>query len=174
MYLIVFFSYGVIDMARRTLEQFIRNLRRGVGSSFDKKFMKSLGELAIKQIVTRTKKGSGVNRTGGDARRLKPLSESYIQHRVRNRFRLDPSTSPRRSNLTFTGQLLRSMRVKEVSKRKVVWGPNKRRRRGGLTNERLGEIVAEKGRPFNNLSKTDIQILVKRIDKMLNQKLKRI
>lgn len=169
-------------MARRlTLEQFIRNLRRGVNQSFDKKFMKALGELAIDQIVRRTRKGKGVSRTGGKPKPLKALSGSYIAYRSANRFRLDSTTSPRRSNLTFTGQLLRSMRVKEVTNRRVVWGPNKRIRGGrgqftpsGLTNEKLGEIVAEQGRPFNFLSKTDIEVLSKRIDKMLKRKLRRL
>ena len=160
--------------SQRTLDNFIRNLRRGVGDTFTKRQMAAYGELAIEAIVARTRKGYGVRRTGGSQQKLKPLSRSYIEYRKRNRSRLDSTTSPRRSNLTFTGQLLRSMRVKKVTNRRVVWGPNKRRRRGGLTNERLGEIVAEQGRPFNFLSKTDIDRLVKVIDKYLQRQMKRV
>lgn len=160
--------------SQRTLEAFIKNLRRGVGDTFTKRQMQAYGELAIEAIVKRTRQGFGVNRTGGKSRRLKPLSESYIEQRKRKRSQLDSTTSPRRSNLTFTGQLLRSMRVKKVTNRKVVWGPNKRRRRGGLTNERLGEIVAEQGRPFNFLAKTDIARLVKVVDKYLQRQMKKV
>lgn len=136
--------------------------------------MRAYGELAIEAIVKRTRQGYGVSQTAGKQRKLKALSDSYIKYRQRNRTRLDSTTSPRRSNLTFTGQLLRSMRVKKVTNRQVIWGPNKRRRRRGLTNERLGEIVAEQGRPFNFLSKTDIDRLVKVIDKYLQRQMKRV
>jgi hypothetical protein len=156
------------------MEQFVRNLRRGVGNAYTKSMMRKYGELAIKFIVARTRKGIGVSKTAGSEKRLKALSASYIKHRQRNTGKLDSTTSPRRSNLTFTGQMLRSMRVKEVSKRQVKWGPNKVRRKGGITNEKVGEFVAQQGRPFNFLSKVDIKKLIKFIDKSLQGSIRKV
>ena len=68
------------------------------------------------------------------------------------------------------------MRVKKATKRQVIVGPNRRRRRGGrgLTNERLGEIVAEQGRPFNLLTNKDLKTLIKKLDAELKKKLQRL
>ena len=164
-----------------TFDQFIRKLKRQMGQAFNGKFMAKIGELMVETIVERTRKGFGVDprqrRQGvGKGKRLRALSESYIAYRQRNSGSLDSTTSPRKSNLTFTGQLLRSMRVKKATKREVIVGPNRRRRRGGrgLTNERLGEIVAEQGRPFNLLTNKDLKTLIKKLDAELKKKLQRL
>lgn len=157
-----------------TMPQFLRKLRVGVRDTYKKKQMKALGELAIDLIVERTRQGFGVSRTGAKQKPLKSLSPPYIDHRKANRSKLDSTTSPHRSNLTFTGRMLRSMRVKKVSNRLVSWGPNKRRRKGGLTNEKIGELVAENGRPFNFLSRKDIKKMVKLADKILQRSMRRV
>lgn len=140
--------------------------------------MKAFGEAAIELIVSRTRKGRGVSRTNSPDRKLKPLSRRYKAYRKKKR--LDPTTRPAKSNLTFSGQLLRSMRVKEASNRKVTWGPNKRIRGGtgsfrseGLTNERLGELVSRQ-RPFNFLSKQEITKIAKLLEKVLSRNLEKI
>ena len=158
-------------MAKKDLAKLARNIRRGIGVSFSKKRMRDIGLEAIEIIVARTRKGQGVKRTGGRKARLKRLSSNYIAYRRSQN--LDSTTSAGKSNLTFTGQLLRSMVVKTNSNRKVTWGPNRRRRRGGLTNERLGEIVSVK-RPFNFLSSREISRLAKSIDKNLSRQLGKI
>ncbi len=63
------------------------------------------------------------------------------------------------------------MRVKEASNRKVRWGPNRRRRKGGLTNERLGDIVQKK-RPFNFLSRGEVTKVARELDRILQKELK--
>lgn len=161
-------------MPTRTIDSFLRNLRRGVSRSFSKKTMKLAGELAVLQIVKRTRRGKGVSSTGGEEKPLKRLSRNYRLYRRDNRELLDQTASPNKSNLTFTGQLLRSMRVKKAFNKKALIGPNNRRRRGGLTNEKLGQYVTEQGRPFNFLSQKDIKKLEKLIDKILKQEMKRV
>lgn len=156
---------------KKQLNTIARNIRRGIGFSVSKKQMRELGFEAIDIIVERTRKGQGVKRTGGRKGRLKRLSPRYIAYRKTQR--LDRTTSPRKSNLTFTGQMLRSMTVKTSSNRRVTWGPNKRRRKGGLTNERLGEIVSI-ARPFNNLSSRELTKLAKNIERVLARQLKNL
>lgn len=159
-------------MARyKSISSYLIALRKTIGKTISKNLMKQLGEVAIEKIVKRTRKGYGVPKTNASREKLKPLSVKYIERRKRSK--LDKTTSARKSNLTFTGQMLRSMRVKEATNRRVRWGPNKRRRKGGLTNEELGEIVSEQ-RPFNHLSKQDISSIAKNIDKNLARKLKKL
>lgn len=155
----------------KTTAAFLIALRKTIGKSVSKKNMLELGKLAVKQVVKRTRKGLGANRTNAQEKPLKPLSPNYIAKRRKSK--LDKTTKPSKSNLTFTGQLLRSMRVKEVTNRGVRWGANRRRRKGGLTNERLADIVSEQ-RPFNNLSKQDIDKLAKYLDKNLARLLKKL
>lgn len=164
-----------------TFDQFIRSLKRQLGRSFSGKVMRSVGEIMVEVIVDRTRRGRGVHpqarRQGvGKSKRLKPLSPSYIEYRQRNAGRLDSTTSPRRSNLTFSGQLLRSMRVKEAKKGYVSVGPNSRLRAGGrgLTNEKLGRIVAEQGRPFNLLTKSDLKKVIRIFDETLKRNARKI
>lgn len=158
-------------MPKNDFAKLARNLRRGILASLAKKNMRSLGLEAIDIIVARTRKGQGVKRTGGRKRRLKRLSPRYISYRQTQR--LDKTTSPGKSNLTFSGQLLRSMVVKSNSTRKVTWGPNRRRRKGGLTNERLGEIVSVE-RPFNFLSAREVTQLSRSINRLLARRLSKI
>jgi hypothetical protein len=155
----------------------MRNLRRGVKNTYTKKSMKLVGELAILAIVERTRgRNKGVSRTGGKERRLKALAKSTIEGRTRlkNLGRLHKDTSPRRSNLTRSGKLLDSMKIKEVKNKYVRWGPKGRRRGEGITNEQVAEYVAQGGRPFNFLSKKDITKITKLIDKILQSEMRRL
>jgi hypothetical protein len=161
-----------------TFNDLARNIRRGIGQSTSKKNMLFFGETAIEIIVTRTRSGKGVKKTGAAQNKLKRLSAPYIAYRRTKK--LDATTSPGKSNLTFSGQLLRSMRVKEATNRRVRWGPNRKLRggtgafrSGGLTNEQLGEIVSRE-RPFNFLSKREITKLAKVLDKVLTKDLEKI
>lgn len=157
--------------AKADLNKLVRNLRKGIGVSTSKRSMKLLGNEAIDLIVERTRRGKGVKRTGAKQRRLKRLSKRYVEYRKTQK--LDATTSPGKSNLTFTGQMLRSMRVKSNSARKVTWGPNKRRRKGGITNEQVGEYVS-RARPFNFLSAREITKIAKTLDKILSKNLAKI
>lgn len=160
--------------SNKDLKRIIRNMRRDIGFSVARNSMRKLGLLAIDIIAERTRRGYGVARTGGRKERLKSLSPPYVKYRKRNARKLAATTSPGRSNLTFTGQLLRSLVVKVATNRRVTWGPNRRKRQviRGLTNEQVGEFVSGI-RPFNNLSESEIALLVKRLDRNLQKRLKR-
>ena len=152
--------------AKQDLEKFVRNLRRGTGAAASKANMRLIGERAIQLIVRRTQLGFGVKSTGDNEIKFQKLSENYVEYRRKNRNKLDPTTKTGTSNLTFTGQMLRSMTVKAVANSFVRFGPNERRRKGGLTNAALAEILQAR-RPFNNLSKKEIRTMVEFIDKIL-------
>ncbi len=165
-------------MAKRDIDSFLRSLNKGLNRSFSKKTMRLAAELAIIQIVHRTRiKAKGVSRTGGRERKLKALKPGTIEERRRLRHRglLHSKTSPGKSNLTRSGRLLDSMVIKKVTKRSVTWGPKNNKRRGeNLTNEKLAEYVAKAGRPFNFLSSKDIKKIVDLVDKILQREMRRV
>lgn len=158
----------------RSLESFFKDLEKGIKQTFYKKTMKEIGEIAIEQIVDRTRDGYGAEKTGAMRRRFKPLSPSYIEYRKRKQNELDGTTAPNKSNLTFTGRMLRSMKIKEVSNNRVSWGPSRDRRKGGVTNEEIARFQEENGRPFNYLSKEDLNKISSYVNKTLQSNLQRV
>lgn len=166
----------------RDIRSLGKRLQVGIGQSIKKKEMKALGELAIELIVdrTRNKPQNSVPKIGARPRKMKPLAALTITERrkairaKKKSKRLNTAlTSPERSNLTWTGQMLDSMRVKEATNKKVRWGPNRRRRVGGITNEQLAKIQ-EKKRPFNKLSQGELTKVAKELEKFLQKNLRRV
>lgn len=68
-----------------------------------------LANFAKKMIIDRTRAGFGANGLGGARTSLDRHSSGYTAFRRRNSSRLDSSTSPGTSNLTFTGAMLRGL-----------------------------------------------------------------
>ncbi len=116
--------------------------------------VRQYGNMAAELIRKRTRLGYGVRSYGGSKERLKPLSDKYKTRR--KDMDLSQNTTPAKSNLTKTGQLLDSIATQTVRKGQVRVGPGGRRTGESLTNEEVGEFVAEAGRPFNTL--TDIEV----------------
>lgn len=107
----------------------------------------------IALIQKRTRQGSGIARQGGEVRRLKGLSPSYIKFRQSNRIRLSPFTSPTKSNLTFTNQMLGSLDVVGRGKQMAVAPTG--RRSDGKSNQEIADYVSE-DRPFLFLSPQEL------------------
>jgi hypothetical protein len=115
--------------------------------------MRKIGEQAADMIRTRTLLGYGVKDAGAPRARLKPLSASYKARR-RDDDDLSGNTTPGRSNLTRTGQMLDSVRVTDVKEGSVTVGP-KGKRADRKMNEQVAEYVTDAGRPFNNISNVE-------------------
>ena len=105
----------VIDTSEIT-KQIGRTIRRdAIGQQT---FKRKLGRLGIKMMTERTRKGYGFrSRSQISLSPLKPLSGSYIAYRDRARDAKLPKrlntklTTPSKSNLTFTGRMLQSLKV---------------------------------------------------------------
>jgi hypothetical protein len=155
--------------------------------------MRKLGQMAAGMIKLRTRLGYGVERDGADKELLKPLAPSTIEVRKGNLGffrrdgqskpipyprdkgmgpRLSSDTSPSKSNLMMTGQLLDSVQVTDVGYGTVNVGPMGPRS-DGLTNEKVAEYVTEGGRPFNNLSKVEVKRVQDAVKKELRARIKR-
>ena len=164
--------------ARNDISRFTQALLRTFNSATNTVQMRALGQQAIKKIVRRTRLGYGVDEKGDKKFKLEPLRPMTIANRLRNKRRLHGQTRPKRSNLTFTGQMLNSMKVKRASHGVVAVGPKGSRREGGITNPDLAELHANgttrmKPRPFNNLSRLERRQLVRWYRKRFGDLVKR-
>lgn len=128
--------------------------------------MRKIGKRAVDMIRLRTQLGYGVAKRGGEKSPLKKLSSAYKETRKKDS-QLDPQTSPGKSNLTRTGQMLNSLDVKTVSTGRALIGPGGSRN-DGKDNADIGRYVSQAGRPFNNLSGTE----EKRLNETIGQDLK--
>ena len=85
----------------------------------NKRVLEMLGKEGAKIIKVRTSQGFGVDQDGGSRKPLKPLKKSTIRQRERNKGKLASGVSPRKSRLTFTGEMIESivhkLRHKKVS-----------------------------------------------------------
>ncbi len=147
---------------RTNFKAVMDKVAKGVAESFKAQAMKLLGAEAIRLIVVRTRLGYGVVRPGAPRQKLKPLSKRYIEHREDSR--LSGFTAPRRSNLTFTGAMLESLRIK-TSKAGAVSIEPTGGRRDGQTNAAVAGHVTKGGRPFISLSDLEIKKLARYMEK---------
>ena len=91
---------------------FTRDIQREIDRAFDDSYINEVGSDIVNQIQVRTRAGFGVARNGDRQRRLRPLSRDYVETRsfARRVGLLANTTTPSRSNLTFTGNMLESIR----------------------------------------------------------------
>ena len=144
----------------------------------EEKNMMLIGEYAKELIKKRTRLGYGVEKTGDERKKLKALSDSYIDQRKAMIWaiipvkplsspKLSPSTSPTKSNLTKSGSMLDSMSVTS-SNGKVRIAPQGSRSDSRFSNEEIASLVTKQGRPFNNLAKGDLKQLRDFVSSLLN------
>ncbi len=142
------------------LNKFIDKIGRVLTDAGKSENLMPVAEKAIEIIRTRTRLGYGVGpgTSGtGDRFKLASLSSSYILHRKRNAGRLSSFTSPSRSNLTFSGQMLQSMTAVFLAPGSVVIDFTGSRS-DGEDNAQIAKYVSGK-RPFLNLSKNEVEQL---------------
>lgn len=125
--------------AEADMRRIFRILKNNVDNVINPKIMRELGTAAAAMIKLRSRLGYGVTGTRGSVRREKfaSLADATIQHRKQFRS-LHSETTPKRSNLTFRGIMLNSLKVTNVNDGKVVvnvTGNNK-----GISNVDLAEI----------------------------------
>lgn len=125
--------------------------------------LKKLGEAGSEMIRVRTRLGYGVRQTGGKRAKLKPLSALYKESREEFAD-LSEFTTPARSNLTLTGQMLESIGILKIERTSVEIGPKGPRRSEPLTNQKVAEYVSG-ARPFLFLSDLEIKKLARFYEK---------
>lgn len=137
-------------------EESLKKVEANVRKAFDnvvksKEMMNEIGSLLIQDIRFETRRGNSIP----FGSKLKPLKDSTIKTRkyLDGRIRTGDAYSPRRSNLTMSGQLLDSLSYIIEGAGKIAikllgtrqpYTPGSRPR----ANAEVGKYVAEAGRPF--------------------------
>lgn len=157
----------------RALQAAIREILPAIK---DQKNMEKYGRQAAAMIKLRTRLGSSVADDGAAKGKLKPLAESTKAARAakKKKGKLSEFTTPNRSNLTDTGQMLDSVGVTKSGYGTVTVSPQgSRTGPGAKRNEKVAEYVTDAGRPFNNLSKTEIKRLSDEVKRDLRDAIKK-
>lgn len=152
-------------MTFKKLDIQLRTLLSGI---VKKSVMLEIAEQAKSLVVERTSRGFGVKAPEGKAERLKGLSDSYKKkrRRLKAQGRLSGQTTPTKSNLTQTRQMLDSVDARASEARAEVF----------LNNERArdkAELQANDGREFMNLSKTEVNKIKVELEKKLINDIKK-
>jgi len=152
--------------AKQDISRVITSIRRTLDVSISNRAMRAIGREAVVIIKRRTRLGYGV--VGGlfgnrqSLRTMKPHTPQYQEYRRRHRRELFHETSPRKQNLTFTGELLNSLKVKRTRKNRALLGfPKKRHKKSGELLTKIAQKQHDAGRTFMFLTKKETNQLLK-------------
>lgn len=122
---------------------------------------------AAERVRIRTRLGYGVQdgERGGKRERLKPLKPDYRIFRKKSKKTNRKLTTPAKSNLTLTGQLLDAIRGRVRGKTIEVYF--KENRNDGVKNTDIRKGQAEQGRDFFELTDKEVKGLRNQIKKDL-------
>lgn len=149
------FTFKINSKSVEKLDKSIRDAFDKVLSS--KPMLDEIGNSITSDIVDQTRNKA---KSIPDASRLSPLSKEWIERRKKlsDYNETDSTFSPTKSNLTFTGQLLNSLKHRILGKGKIeayfdgMHEPYKNKDGepigDEISNEDLATFVKEKGRPF--------------------------
>jgi hypothetical protein len=155
---------GTID-----IRNIINKIKKTIGGLFGEESLSLLGQEAATIIRRRTRLGYGVRKPGGERFRLRALSGRYVAFRSVNADKLSEFTKPGRSNLTMTGAMLDDLEPTKVNARRqsVILGFKSR------SSEDKAGWVTFAGRPFNVMSRLEINQLVRFKEKRLAELLRK-
>lgn len=154
------------------LKKLFDGLKKSIGQAANPQEMRFLGEQAVQIIVKRTRLGYGVDNGTRFSLKSIPWSDRYKRFRKIYK-QLDSTTAPGKSNLTLTGQMLRSVKVLRAEGSTVIIGPQGRRD-DGQNNEDIARYNAQRKRKFMELSVNEYGQLVRIYRRRFTGLLKRL
>jgi hypothetical protein len=148
------------------IPELIRLRTRGAGEGVDG----PLKELSDSYVEQRKGELSFFTTGEGDSKRVVPYKPS-------KKPKLHPDTTPETSNLTATGQLLDSIKGKNIGT-KVIIEPSKGKRKGELSggkstlsNKEVLKYVELNGRKFHELSKEEREEIIKIVEQIIKDEI---
>lgn len=175
----------------KNLDAIVERMSKQIRDVVDRSYLETLARRARDIIYRRVKSGYGVNKEGGTEERLKPLSPSYIaqrrgdiafftdaQGRVRTyrpkkKPQLGVFGTPKKSNLTFSGETLESIVFKFSRYGVTLYFPNRKHKLNKrVTIREIARYVQENGRPFFYFSASERRILVRDLKNRVRSKLR--
>lgn len=140
-----------------------KKIDKALDKVLDSSNMKEIGDDLADEIRVRTRLGYSVDSNNSLQKKLKPLAESTIKHRqnLKKQGKLHQDTTPKRSNLTMTGEMTDSIKAK----------PEK----GGIkiTANKTAKYH-ENTRPFLHLDKNQVKKWSRKIQQQLKSILERL
>lgn len=159
----------------KDIKELPADLQKIFDDLFDKDMLQTVADWIRDTIYKRTKTGKGLNKVnraigGATNKPLDPVSEPYADYR-KGKITGPFPPSGKKSNLTFTGELLESIRASVENGRVKVEIPEGKHNSGVVLRELLDEV--EKKRPFFGLSETERKTLDSMIGRMIREKLRK-
>jgi hypothetical protein len=130
--------------------------------------MRQVGKLAKEIVVDRTSRGFGVSQPEGNKEKLKSLSTEYKRdrRRLKKQGKLASQTTPTKSNLTKSRQMLDSVDFNgQKGKAEVFLNDNRA--------ETKAQLQARQDRKFMNLSKDETKQVVKLLEEKIINDIKK-
>lgn len=128
------------------------------------KFLNEIGQQIVEDIYKRTKLGYGIEEPRGTQSKLKPLTGQY--KKMRKSFpKLSTDTSPSKSNLSLTGDMLNDLKVKVTNTKALIY-------LGSEFSKNKAKWNSEKGRTFLNVSNTQVSKIIALLKNKLKELLK--
>ena len=163
-------------------KQIAKVLGEKLDKAFTKIFDQAYSEKLKGRITKRTQLGIGLDRPKSDKGiRLPPLSSSYKSQRKKKDFKLSSTTTASKSNLTATGQLLKSLSLVKLKvstgiKWVIVVGDRRGRDARGkpskIGNKQLVKYLEDQGRIFLGFSRAQINEVQRELKEGLKKFLK--
>ncbi len=111
-----------MSKAKNDLDKILARLSSSVKDVVKQTALNRVGKFTLELVVKRTRLGYGVRENFGQKEKLAKLSKQYVK--ARSVFDgLNDLTSPKKSNLTRTGEMLDSMRYKVYRDGTINIGP---------------------------------------------------
>jgi hypothetical protein len=167
-------------------KQFNKKLETALAKATNRAQATRLANDVVNQIQARTSKGQGVRESGqvgGRGKKLKSLKQSTIDYRERYRNSLARYTSPSTSNLTFSGQLLKSLKARNIKIRKglsfdiVPVGKRKPsvsgHKKPKASNLDVAGFVSQ-DRPFLGLTASDVRAVNKKFKMSFSRTMRQV
>lgn len=161
------------------VKRFTDKIEKLLGESVSARLMRPVAQELAKIIVKRTRLGYGVSSDLAEKSKLKAsgpggkFTPKYLLRRIRARAKgeLASTTTPNKLNLTFTGQLLESIKVIKAEDGQIIIGPTgtrkpdnggkKKKKKKTKTNEEIAQYNADAGRIFLNVSRLEFQQILR-------------
>lgn len=124
------------------------------------KNLQTIGNTAVDIVRKRIRLGYGCD-ASGKRTKLKGLKDSYKKVRKKGKGKLSKSTTPAKSNLTFTGKMLNSMRAYLGKPGEIVISFAKK------YSLRKAQWVTENGRAFMGLTKQEQKRMTKEVSALI-------
>lgn len=165
-----------ITVDKTGLDKKIRKLKQLLKGAEGKKIFDKLAKMAADLIFKRTKSGYGVDNDDTDQPhkiRLKPLSNAYVKLRSKRK----PTGSfagAKKSNLTYTGQMLDNLISRGFKGGFEVQVKNSSRPDSSATNQEIAGYQREQGRMFLALTGKEQRILFREYEKMVRELARKI